>query len=223
MASFKCPSCSDSFRWVPAGTQDVGRDSTGRMLRVEAAPCPTCDNWSLQLIARTLYSQTGVDSDPVLIWPRATNRSSCPPEVPADICGDYREACLVLADSPKASAALSRRCLQQILRDGAKVEPGDLIKEIKQVVDSKRLPTTISHNLDVVRHIGNFAAHPTKSQSTGEIIDVELGEAEWNLDVIEALMDVYYVQPIRLNEKRAALNEKLAEAGKPQLPTPTES
>jgi len=47
--------------------------------------------------------------------------------------------------------------------------------------------------------------------------DVELGEAEWNLDVVEALMDIYYVQPARMAAKRVALNQKLTDAGKKSL------
>ena len=49
------------------------------------------------------------------------------------IVEDYKEACLVLSDSPKASAALSRRCLQNLLRGAAGVKPGDLSIEIQQV------------------------------------------------------------------------------------------
>jgi hypothetical protein len=46
---------------------------------------------------------------------------------------------------------------------------------------------------------------------------VEPGEASWNLDVIEGLMDAYYVVPARTSERIAALNKKLAEAGKKPL------
>jgi len=49
---------------------------------------------------------------------------------------------------------------------------------------------------------------------------VEPGEAEWNLDVLESLFDFYYVQPARLQAKRAALDKKLAEAGKPPMKKP---
>ena len=47
--------------------------------------------------------------------------------------------------------------------------------------------------------------------------DVEPGEAEWNLDVLEALFDSYFVQPETLKTKRASLNKKLREAGKPLM------
>jgi hypothetical protein len=138
--------------------------------------------------------------------------------VPEAIRSDYTEACLVLDDSPKASAALSRRALQHILRDAAGVKHGNLADEIDQVIASKTLHSSVAGGLDAVRHIGNFAAHPTASKNTGEIIDVAPGEAEWNLDVVEALMDVYYVQPATMAANKAALNAKLAEAGKPPIP-----
>lgn len=79
------------------------------------------------------------------------------------------------------------------------------------------LPSHLSESLDSVRSIGNFAAHPVKSNSTGEIVDVEFGEAEWNLDIIESLFDFYFVQPDILKKKRDALNIKLKDAGKPEL------
>jgi hypothetical protein len=66
-------------------------------------------------------------------------------------------------------------------------------------------------------HTGNFAAHPMKSQQSGAVLDVEPGEAEWNLDVLEQLFDFFYVQPAILAAKRAALNKKLEEAGKPPM------
>jgi len=126
---------------------------------------------------------------------------------------DYIEACLVLPDSPKASAALSRRCLQHLLREEAKVKPGNLADEIQQVMDSQTLPSHVAEVVDAVRNVGNFAAHPLKSQKSGEILPVEPAEAEWNLDVLEALFDFYFVQPAVIKKKRAALDEKLRESG----------
>ena len=93
----------------------------------------------------------------------------------------------------------------------------DLAKEIQEVLDSGKLPSHLAESIDAVRNLGNFAAHPLKSQHTGEIIDVNPGEAEWNLDVLESLFDFYFVQPAVLKAKRDALNAKLKEAGKPPM------
>jgi Domain of unknown function (DUF4145) len=125
---------------------------------------------------------------------------------------------LVLSDSPKASAALSRRCLQAILRDKAGAKKKDLNDQIEEVIEGGKLPTHIAEGLHAVRTIGNFAAHPMKSTTTGAIIDVEIGEAEWNLDVLELLFDFYFVQPGVAAKRKAELNKKLKDAGKPELP-----
>ncbi len=78
-------------------------------------------------------------------------------------------------------------------------------------------PSHISEIVDAVRNVGNFAAHPIKSKQTGEIIEVEPGEAELNLDVIEALFDFYFVTPALIAKKKADLNKKLQDAGKPPM------
>jgi hypothetical protein len=86
--------------------------------------------------------------------------------------------------SAKSSAALSRRCLQNLLREKAGVKHQDLAKEIQEVLDSRVLPSHLADAIDAIRNIGNFAAHPMKSQHTGEMVSVEPGEAEWTLDVL---------------------------------------
>ena len=126
----------------------------------------------------------------------------------------------MLPDSPKASAALSRRCLQHLLREHAKVKHGNLADEIQQVIDGG-LPSHLSNAIDAVRNTGNCAAHPLKNTQTGEIVDVESGEAEWNIECLESLFDFYFVQPASLAEKRQALNAKLKAAGKLPLKSAT--
>jgi len=171
--------------------------------------CPSCKRMNLFLVRGEGVMGTRMyipDSNVRVVTPVrpfGSNRPPCPAEVPDSIASDYREACLVLPFSAKASAALSRRCLQNLLRDAAKVKSGDLSKEIQEVIDSGKLPSQLADSIDAIRNIGNFAAHPMKSKSTGEIVDVEPEEAEWNLDVIESLFDFYYVhlQKLRRNEK----------------------
>jgi len=202
-----------AFAWLESNAWRAGQDAYGVQV-AQAMNCPECQRVITQL---ELIDPSG-ERRRQIVWPRTTNRPPCPPEVPDPFRSDYTQSALVLQDSPKASAALSRRCLQHILRDIAKVKATTLEKEINEVIARNTLPTAIAADLDAVRHIGNFAAHPTKSQNTGELIDVEPGEAEWNLEVVEALLDIYFVQPERLKAKKAALNAKLKEAGKPEIP-----
>jgi hypothetical protein len=173
--------------------------------------CPACKR------LHVAYTRGDLWDDHTILYPRSVSREPLDPAVPVEFEADYVEACNVLELSPKASAALSRRIMQHVLREYAKVKASNLDKEIQAVLDAKMVPTHIAGSLDAVRTAGNFAAHTTKSTSSGEIVDVEPGEAEWNLDTIEALFDFYFVQPAKTTAKRAALNEKLTSAGKPVL------
>lgn len=151
------------------------------------------------------------------LHPKAATPRPLPPEVPDPYAADYREAVAVLEINPKASAALSRRVLQAVLRDVAKVKQADLNSEIDEVLGRGNLPSHLADAIDAVRVVGNFAAHPIKSQSSGAVVDVEPGEAEWLLDVLDGVFDFYFVQPTILNKKRDALSLKLQQAGKPPL------
>jgi hypothetical protein len=201
----------------------IGPDSDACWLLARRT-CPACgrfviylENVQPNLAPGSVGGRLNFASKILMVWPKGVSRAPVPKEVPPAIAEDYKEACLVLSDSPKASAALSRRCLQNLLRQAAGVKSGELSNEIQQVLDGGKLPQTVADNVDAVRNIGNFAAHPNKSKSTGEILPVEPEEAEWNLEVLELLFDVYYVQPARAKARREALNKKLADAGKPPL------
>ena len=213
----KCPHCLESFHdfyeVVP-----VGNDADGNW-GVVSRKCPSCERVVLVLVNGNLGSIGGrsmlesVKSER-LIYPRTSSRVPLPKEVPEEFAEVYREACTVLADSPEASTALSRRCLQHLLREKAHVKQSNLTNEIQEVIDSGSLPPYIVEAIDAIRKIGNYAAHLIKSERPGEVVDVEPGEADWNLDVLEALFNYYFVQPATIKKKREILNLKLKEVDK---------
>jgi hypothetical protein len=208
----KCPHCLTEFH---DNQTEIfrGNDKDGTW-SIFQRTCPACERMILSLLK--LIPVKGF-ADEKFFRPKASLRPPPHAEVPKEIAEDYIEACNVIADSAKASAALSRRCLQHILREVAKVKQSDLFSEIQEVIDRGNMPSHIAESLDAIRHIGNFAAHPTKSKSSGEVLPVEPGEAEWNLEVLEALFDFYFVQPAIVKKKKDALNAKLKEAGKPPM------
>jgi hypothetical protein len=78
--------------------------------------CPECDQDILGLGEAILDALNVHEPEEFIqFYPRGSNRGPVPSDVPADIAADYDEAALVLPLSTKASAALSRRCLQSIL------------------------------------------------------------------------------------------------------------
>jgi len=219
-----CPHCLVAFQDNDFRTL-LGDDIDGQWLTVTYT-CPACQRLVVYLInadAGTFHATTrgysnvgtleGINSRRLII-PRIAARKPCPTEVPDYIAKDYSRAALIMEDSPEASAALSRRCLQSVLRDTAKVKPGNLASEIQEVLDKKEFPSYLSEQIDAIRHIGNFGAHPMKSNSVDTIVGVEPQEAEWNLEVLELLFDFYYVQPVVAARKWAALDEKLRDVGK---------
>jgi hypothetical protein len=218
--TMKCPHCRTAFH-DEAERTTIGEDADGGWVLVKRQ-CPECNRIILHLENGTPFYGPGrsfvlapdEEIKSIMVRPKGSSRPPCPTEVPKEFAEDYNDACVVLPDSPKASAALSRRCLQNILREVAKVKPSNLADEIQEVIDSGTLPSYIVEAIDAVRNVGKFATHQIKSEKTGEILSVELGEAEWNLDVLEALFDFYFVQPNVIKKKRTALDQKLKEAGK---------
>jgi hypothetical protein len=211
-----CPFCGVGYDGKIEDTFNVQKPDPEGRWRIVTRRCTECSriNITLHCAAPRPGSSFPIDNINILAYPRSTGRAQCPPEIPKDFADDYTEACLVLSDSPKAAAALSRRCLQNLLREEAKVKHDDLSKEIDEILSRHTLPSHLSESLDAIRAVGNFAAHPIKSKSTGEIVPVETGEAEWLLDTLEGLLDYYFVQPAKTAKKKANLNQKLTDAGK---------
>lgn len=214
----RCPHCLATVRFeglrqpkyaTPQGDLvfEAGeKDQTLMTLRF--ARCPSC----LKPIITTTHGSIDRWVSRVL-WPQTTSRAPVPKQVPSEIASDYSEAAAILQLSPKASAALSRRCLQNLLQKAAGTKEGNLSDQIDEVLPA--LPPYIARYLDALRNIGNFAAHPIKSKTTNAVMDVEPGEAEWNLDVLDALFDYfYYVTPAKSEERRKGLGEKLKEVTK---------
>jgi hypothetical protein len=188
----KCPHCTVHFHdnWsekfferyhgsLPAHVDDA-------YWCYRTASCPRCGKITIEMAC---CHWNGQKHFPVEDWrqvyPIGANRGPVPPEVPKPIAEDYIEACNVLPISAKASAALAR----------------DLAREIDLLLaetDPKRaLPLKLRVTVDGIRHFGNFSAHPIDDKTTLQVIDVELHEAEWCLEIIEDMFEHFYVAPAR--------------------------
>ena len=209
-----CGHCLVAFH----GTWTVDRisniSSPIRSWSVYSTTCPNCKEPTITL--KQLRGPSKAKTYPV--YPHSPRRAPIGDAVHPTLKEDYEEACDVLAISPKASAALSRRVLQAILKDQG-YESSNLAKQIDSVLSEtspdKVLPAAIRDTIDAVRTFGNFAAHPITDKTSLQIIDVEPNEAEWCLDIIETLFEHYYVRPAEIRKKLEKLNEKMARAGKP--------
>jgi hypothetical protein len=75
-------------------------------------------------------------------------------------------------------------------------------KEVERFIALPDVPSSLRENVDAIRAVGNFAAHPIKDTNTGQLAPVEPGEAEWLLEVLEELFDFAFVAPARQKAKR---------------------
>jgi hypothetical protein len=213
----KCPHCGIHFHdnWI-GGSIDRGTRrkyggdkepaKTGWVYRT--ALCPDCKQLTIELMGASWRQ----------VHPVGSNRGPVPPEVPKRIAADYVEACQVLPLSAKASAALSRRCLQAMLHAHG-YKDRDLAREVQQLLNEtdqkKVLPRPIHGTVDAIRNFGNFSAHPINDKTSLQVIDVQPQEAEWCLEILEALFEHFYVGPAAAAAKKKALDAKLNGAGKP--------
>jgi uncharacterized protein DUF4145 len=203
VTTMKCPYCSDNLQPDLHAHHHV-QDKLG-VWDIHSGVCPSCNR--TMILLTTTNTETEVPHIEVQAWGKALPRSELPPEVIEPYLSDFYEACFILPDSPRASAALSRHCLQALLRDKADVKPDDLSHEIDQVLASKALAPELASSLAATLDMENFAANPVKNNHPGLIAAVEPGEAEYLLDVLEALFDFYLVRPARLKETPHASEE----------------
>lgn len=177
-------------------------------------------DWRFRSTGATLFAGT--------LIPQAKIRTF-PPVIPVPIIDDYREACLISDLSPKASATLSRRCLQGMIRDFAGIRKNRLVDEIsalRQQVDEGTATQGITMDsvdaIDHVRGVGNIGAHMEKDIDL--IVPVDPGEAQALIELIEMLFAEWYVARATRQDRLAKIAQigskkeearKAAKAAKP--------
>lgn len=233
-----CPNCSTGIHFKIENSTPVhhldqssihltrGTSDNQYGLDVSFGLCPECNQLIVKLRYGTYFQHdysneysrelNRIDREEI-IYPHSPNRENLPEEIPEKYRLEFSEAFRILKESPKASAAISRRILQTILREDYGIKCRTLAEEIDQFIEKRGIPSYITEAIDAPRNIGNFAAHTSQDKNTGTIVDVEPGEAEWLLDILEALFDFTFVQPDRIAERRKKLDAKLESMGKPPM------
>ena len=128
-------------------------------LQIDFYKCPNCGQY-------TIYATgVGMAVRDVNISIRPISfAKQFPQYIPEAIRQDYEEACAIMSLSPKASATLSRRCLQGMIRDFWGITKPTLNKEIDELKD--KIPTDLWSSIDALRQLGNIGA---RRNSSGDI------------------------------------------------------
>ncbi len=138
--------------------------------------------------------------------------------VPEEIMADYIEAMEVLPISPNASAALARRCLQTLIRHCLSIKKERLSDDIKKLLESKELPAHLHEGVGKIRMAGNRGAHGERDLHTGLIVNVEPGEAEWMLEMLNELFQHFFVIPKRYETQAEKFKQKFPDTKAPKSP-----
>jgi hypothetical protein len=178
---------------------------------VIVCPNPKCRQQTIFMKIEPVNQHGTVIKAPIFSWNLLPESEAKPfPDyIPKQLRNDYSEACLIKNKSPKASATLSRRCLQGMIRDFWGIKKGRLIDEIEEL--RAKVDKTTWEAIDSVRHVGNIGAHMEKDVNL--IIDVDPEEAGLLIWLIETLFEEWYIARYERETKMRAL-AKLADQKK---------
>ena len=138
--------------------------------------------------------------DKQMIYPRLSSLPKPNPDIDDEIKKLYLEATRIFQDSPRASAAMLRLCVEKICRQLG--EQGTLNTCIGNLV-KRGLDQQIQQALDYCRVIGNNAVHP------GEIdIEEDTDTVEILFALVNDIAREMITKPKELKEKYSSLPEK---------------
>jgi hypothetical protein len=174
-----------------------------------------------------------IPSEPTVLWTKRLAPESyakaLPDYIPKPLRDDYAEACAIRDLSPKASATISRRCLQGMIRDFCGIAKSRLVDEItmlSEAVSNGSAPRGVSGDsidaIDALRGIGNIGAHMEKDINA--IVEVDANEAQLMIELLETLFDDWYVARSKREQRfksiLAAAQEKKDAKAKPTSSAP---
>lgn len=199
MAGFQCPYCTQI---MPISQDTVQKQYPGfsgehsyyisqgeahyydSCLEITFYKCPNCFEYTI------IATGKGSSVNNVNSHLRPSSRAKQFPDyIPIAIRNDYEESCAIVNLSPKASATLSRRCLQGMIRDFWEIKENNLSNAINLL--EGKIPATQWKVINGVRRIGNIGAHMEKDINL--IVDIEPDEATKLLKLIEHLLEQWYV------------------------------
>lgn len=221
LSSFQCPNCGVA---IPTKSNDCfsehkisfigstefrqeNSEDTLSAVKIQYLKCPDCGNYVVNVVS------VGSSFLPFqkLVYPSSIAKHF-PKYIPEQIRNDYEEAYAIVSLSPKASATLSRRCLQGMIHDFWNIKEKNLNAEITSL--KPLISTSLWRAIDGIRTIGNIGAH--MESDINVIVDIDSGEAEKLLKLIEHLIKEWYINrhdaEILFEEVNAISDEKKAKA-----------
>jgi hypothetical protein len=202
---WECPHCNHKTTIINSNYSEsnfglsIANADGGKVLSSYFIVCPNneCNKFTLGSI---LYDSSyefrngrwnHFDQKEIKRWRHVPNSSTknFPDYIPKDILEDYKEACAIIDQSSKASATLSRRCLQQMVRDFWEVKGNSLFEEIESIEEHVDLLTL--KPINATKEIGGIANLMKKDCAL--LIDAEPKEAKALIRLVEILFKNWYI------------------------------
>ncbi|MFC2754323.1 MAG: DUF4145 domain-containing protein [Candidatus Nanogingivalis sp.] len=141
------------YEYPDSNTKYVGPDPLGDICLDDSFAVSRCDHCKEWVLWKDLK----------IIYPRSITVENPNPDMPEVAKGLYMESAKILQDSPRASAALLRLALQEILNEVVK---GGVKNNINKNIGilSKEVDEDTWKAMDLIRIIGNNAVHPGEIQ-----------------------------------------------------------
>lgn len=199
--AFVCPHCKQfaKQRWGQAANTRLTQGNTIYQSfdvsdeKIFFSQCDACDKKMIW-------------KDENAIWPRTSLAPEAHIDFPSNLLNDYEEARLIYNDSPRASAALLRLCLQKLC-SGLGAPGKNINDDIQYLYDEFGLGRRVRNSMDILRVVGNNAVHP------GEIDlqdnrDISLGLFR----IINFIVDKAISEPAHIDSIYSQLPEGAREA-----------
>lgn len=164
---FDCPLCRvrSTQAWARASAESVSREdiiSLNKYIpsfsnsrfdkydRLKMSRCANCEEALIWLDEKVIYPDVSLVAPPHEDMPESTR-------------GLYMEAASIVDKSPRASMAILRLAVEDLVNNNF---DGDskksLYDNIQAIIDSRRYPAQINESLETIRIYGNIAAHSTE-------------------------------------------------------------
>jgi hypothetical protein len=217
--SWTCPYCNHKAI-LQSGDVSLGAHSYGTrkfgplLLNTGVQQCPNdqCNELVVMVWAESNPEpgkQTKFEIPRQRLRPSSKARA-WPSYIPQPLLADYAEACQIELLSPKASAALSRRCLQGMIRDFwgvTKPRLADEVSALQAMVDRQTWEA-----IDALRKVGNIGPHMEKDVNL--MVDVDPDEARLLIELVETLFEEWYIgrhdRELRMQKFKASTDAKKA-------------
>lgn len=172
--------------------------------------CPNCNDIHLAVSLNKADGKPeklkiGAELESWQLMP-SSNAQKQPSYIPKAVVNDYEEAYQVLESSPRASASFARRALQKMIRNFHNAKDENLLLELQSLE-----PLVTADEWQALKGLmakGKTADH--MKQDTNQIVEIDDGEAERLIAVVEYLFEQWYV---RRKDSQDSLKKLQADVG----------